>query len=95
MSVRVSGQVIVAELQGSQLAVDGTRQGHRHSRTHWIRGTQCAQQKIGGFQFRGIRPKAASEIVDIGDASLLLGRSKEEVTKRVYRRIGATAKPSK
>ncbi len=51
--------------------------------------------KIGGFQFRGIRPKAASEIVDIGDASLLLGRSKEEVTKRVYRRIGATAKPSK
>ena len=51
--------------------------------------------KIGGFQFRGIRPKAASKIVDIGDASLLLGRSKQEITKRVYRRIGATAKPFK
>ncbi len=51
--------------------------------------------KIGGFQFRDIRPKAASEIADIGDASLLLGHSKQEITKRVYRRIGATAKPSK
>ena len=51
--------------------------------------------KIGGFQFRDIRPKAASEILDIGDASLLLGHSKQEITKRVYRRIGATAKPSK
>lgn len=41
------------------------------------------------------KDKAASEIVDIGDASLLLGHSKQEITKRVYRRIGATAKPSK
>ncbi|CRM28248.1 hypothetical protein [Pseudomonas sp. 31 R 17] len=51
--------------------------------------------KIEGFQFRDIRPKAASEIIDIGDASLLLGHSNQEITKRVYRRIGATAKPSK
>ncbi|WP_426214640.1 hypothetical protein [Pseudomonas sp. DWRC2-2] len=51
--------------------------------------------KIGGFQFRDIEPKAASEIVDIDDANLLLGHSKQEITKRVNRRIGATAKPSK
>ena len=51
--------------------------------------------KIGGFQFRDIRPKAASEIISIGDASLLLGHSKQEITKRVDRGIGATAKPSK
>ncbi|MFC6299030.1 tyrosine-type recombinase/integrase [Pseudomonas sp. CCM 7893] len=76
-------------------------------RLRWDKAREKAQQKaieqgdpmlaakIGGFQFRDIRPKAASEIVDIGDASLLLGHSKQEITKRVYRRIGATAKPSK
>ncbi len=34
------------------------------------------------FQFRDIRPKADSEIEDIGHASRLLGRSKEGMTKR-------------
>ncbi|WP_308908910.1 hypothetical protein [Pseudomonas canadensis] len=58
-------------------------------------GDPMLAAKIGGFQFRDIRPKAASEIIDIGDASLLLGHSKQEITKRVYRRIGATATPSK
>lgn len=51
--------------------------------------------RIAQFQFRDIRPKAASEITDLGDASLLLGHSKEGITERVYRRIGAIAKPSK
>lgn len=76
-------------------------------RLRWDRAREKARQKaidhgdpmlaakIAGFQFRDIRPKAASEIIDIGDASLLLGHSKQEITKRVYRRIGATAKPSK
>jgi len=58
-------------------------------------GDPMLAAKIAGFQFRDIRPKAASEILDIGDASLLLGHSKQEITKRAYRRIGATAKPSK
>ena len=43
------------------------------------------------FQFRDIRPKAASEIADISEASALLGHSKEGITERVYRRIGAVA----
>lgn len=51
--------------------------------------------RIAEFQFRDIRPKAASEIKDIGDASLLLGHTKGDITERVYRRIGAIAKPSK
>lgn len=51
--------------------------------------------QIAHFQFRDIRPKAASEIVSVADASLLLGHSKEGITERVYRRIGAIAKPSK
>ncbi|MGN7743294.1 hypothetical protein ACTJKT_25355 [Pseudomonas sp. 22526] len=51
-------------------------------------------EKISQFQFKDIRPKAASEILDIADASLLPGHSEEEITKRVYRRIGAITKPS-
>ena len=51
--------------------------------------------RIAQFQFRDIRPKAASEINDLSDASVLLGHSKEEITERVYRRVGAIAKPSK
>ncbi|ANC03960.1 integrase [Pseudomonas putida] len=51
--------------------------------------------RIAQFQFRDIRPKAASEINDLGEASVLLGHSKEGITERVYRRVGAIAKPSK
>ncbi len=52
-------------------------------------------EHIAKFQFRDIRPKAASEIIDIGDASRLLGHSKEGITERVYRRVGAIASPTK
>ena len=51
--------------------------------------------QIARFQFRDIRPKAASEIVSVADASLLLGHSEEGITERVYRRVGAIAKPAK
>lgn len=36
-----------------------------------------------------------SEIKDIEDASLLLRHTKGDITERVYRRVGAIAKPSK
>jgi integrase len=58
-------------------------------------GDELLAAKIGKFQFRDIRPKAASEISDVGEASLLLGHTKGDITERVYRRIGAIAKPSK
>ena len=51
--------------------------------------------KIRMFQFRDIRPKAGSEIEDIKDASRLLGHSTEEMTKKVYRRLGEIVKPTK
>ncbi|MCV4343136.1 phage integrase [Pseudomonas capsici] len=58
-------------------------------------GRHDLAKEIAQFQFRDIRPKAASEIDDISDASKLLGHSKEAITERVYRRVGAIAKPSK
>lgn len=51
--------------------------------------------RIRQFQFRDIRPKAASEIGDLGLASKLLGHTQQEITKKVYRRVGETVKPTK
>jgi integrase len=49
---------------------------------------------IRQFQFKDIRPKAASEI-ELTHASRLLGHSSEEMTKKVYRRVGEIVKPKK
>lgn len=46
-------------------------------------------------QLKDIRSKAATEINDLKEASRLLGHTEEEITKTVYVRRGAIAKPSK
>jgi hypothetical protein len=51
-------------------------------------------ERLQNFQFRNIRPKAASEM-DLQYASALLEHSKEEITQTVYRHVGATVKPTK
>lgn len=50
---------------------------------------------IRQFQFRDIRPKAASEIADIREASALLGHSDKRITETVYRRVGEVVKPTR
>lgn len=57
-------------------------------------GDSTLAGSIRQFQFRDIRPKAASE-VELTHASRLLGHSTEEMTKKVYRRIGEIVKPTK
>ncbi|BBB60544.1 hypothetical protein UNDKW_2271 [Undibacterium sp. KW1] len=47
------------------------------------------------FKFRDIRPKAASEISNLHDASKLLEHGDKQITKKVYRRIGETVKPTR
>lgn len=59
------------------------------------RGDTALAIRIRQFQFRDIRPKAATEIEDISHASKLLGHTKEEITRRVYRRIGEAVDPTK
>lgn len=51
--------------------------------------------RVRQFQFRDIRPKAASEIGDLGDASKLLGHTDKQITNTVYRRVGERVKPTK
>ena len=50
---------------------------------------------IKAFQFRDIRPKAASEIADLGSASKLLGHTDKRITQTVYRRVGEVVAPTK
>ncbi|MCP2226530.1 integrase [Pseudomonas silensiensis] len=60
-----------------------------------IEGDATLAAAIRQFQFRDIRPKAASEIDDINHASRLLGHSTQEMTKKVYRRVGEIVQPTK
>lgn len=53
------------------------------------------ENRIKAFQFRDIRPKAASEMSNLQDASDLLGHTDKAITKRVYRRAGEVVKPTK
>ncbi len=50
--------------------------------------------RIRSFQFRDIRPKAASE-TDLAHASKLLGHTDKQITKTVYQRVGETVRPTK
>lgn len=51
--------------------------------------------QIRQFQFRDIRPKAASEIGDLTHASRLLGHTDKRITETVYRRVGEIVKPTR
>lgn len=57
-------------------------------------GDDTLAERIRAFQFRDIRPKAASEM-DLEHASKLLGHTEHEITEKVYRRVGETVKPTK
>ncbi|AUH53599.1 integrase [Chromobacterium sp. ATCC 53434] len=52
-------------------------------------------ERVRAFQFRDIRPKAASEIEDLESASALLGHTDKEITKKVYLRVGQKVKPTR
>lgn len=45
------------------------------------------------FQFRDLRPKAATDMDDLNLASKLLGHSKEKITQLIYIRKGQEVTP--
>jgi integrase len=59
------------------------------------RGDEHLGERIMAFWFRDIRPMAASESADLRHVSELLGHTNVAITKRVYRRQGEVAKPTK
>lgn len=58
-------------------------------------GNVALSRRIREFQFRDIRPKAAREISNLEAASKLLGHTEQQITRKVYRRIGEAAKPTR
>lgn len=52
-------------------------------------------EKIRQFQFRDIRPKAASEINDLPHANRLLGHLDKRITETLHRRVGEIVKPTR
>ena len=84
----------------------GLRMSQQMLRNRWDEAREKAAIKAGAdgdsslavlireFQFKDIRPKAASEI-ELTHASRLLGHSTEEMTRKVYRRVGEIVKPTK
>lgn len=58
-------------------------------------GNTDLAKRIRTFQFRDARAKAASEIENLQEASDLLGHSKDDITRGVYRRIGQTVNPTR
>lgn len=52
-------------------------------------------ERIAQFQFRDIRPKAASDMGDLAAASKLLGHTEQQITKKVYIRVGEVVRPTK
>ncbi len=55
---------------------------------------QALAARVRQFQFRDIRPKAASE-TDLEHARKLLGHTHEQITETVYRRVGEVVRPTK
>ncbi|QHD01011.1 integrase [Pseudomonas sp. S04] len=99
----------MAGIRSSSLITNqaGLRMSYAMLRNRWDEAREKAAAKaaaegdatlaaaIRQFQFRDIRPKAASEIDDISHASRLLGHSTQEMTKKVYRRVGEIVRPTK
>ncbi|KRV64194.1 tyrosine-type recombinase/integrase [Pseudomonas citronellolis] len=89
------------------ISARGKRVGASMLRDRWEAAREAAQQAaieagdpefgtiVRNFQFKDIRPKAATEINDLKEASRLLGHTEEEITKKIYIRRGAVAKPAK
>jgi integrase len=95
----MSGELICTE-QGQPMTMKMLRDRFEAARTAAAKQAEKARQddlakRIRAFQFRDIRPKAASEMSSLQDASDLLGHTDKQITKRVYRRAGEVVKPTK
>ena len=90
----VSLHWIVANERGRALNGWTLRQRFDNARLAAAKANPDIAAQIMAFQFRDIRPKAASE-TDLQHAQALLGHTTEQITDTVYRRVGATVRPTK
>lgn len=95
----MSGELICAE-RGQPLTMKMLRDRFETAREAAAKEADKARKadlakRVRAFQFRDIRPKAASEMTSLDEASSLLGHTDKQITKRVYRRAGEVVKPTK
>lgn len=93
-SRKVASLHLVATSQGKPLNQYTLRVRFDQARVAAIKQVPDLADRIKAFQFRDIRPKAASEM-DLNHASKLLGHTEQEITEKVYRRVGEVVKPTK
>jgi len=96
---KVSSIFIVATEGGAPLNKWTLRTRFDDARTDAAKAATAAGSldlaaRIKAFQFRDIRPKAASE-TDLAHASKLLGHTDKRITETVYRRVGEVVKPTR
>lgn len=95
----VASIYIIATPSGAPVTTDNLKHRFAAIRSAAVKsakeaGDESLAKRVQMFQFRDIRPKAASEI-DLAHASKLLGHTQQEITKRVYRRVGDVVEPTK
>lgn len=96
---RVASMFLVATPAGKALNQWTLRTRFDEARSNAIakaerEGNDQLAARIRAFQFRDIRPKAASEL-PLEHASKLLGHTEHEITEKVYRRIGEVVEPTR
>lgn len=96
---KVRGMFLLTSSNGGPLKKGALRLRFLHARNEAAAKAEAAEnpglaQRIRDFQFRDIRPKAASE-TDLAHASKLLGHTDKQITQTVYRRVGETVLPTK
>ena len=91
---KVTSLYLIATPQGKPLNQYTLRVRFDQARINAAQNNPDLADRIMAFQFRDIRPKAASEI-DLEHASKLLGHTEQEITEKVYRRVGEVVKPTK
>lgn len=97
---RASGSFLVTLANGAQVKQHHLRLRFDAARAAAAKAAEESNKmdlakRIKQFQFRDIRAKSASEISDMKAASELLGHTEEEITGRVYRRIGQAVTPTR
>jgi len=92
-------QYIIATPEGKRLSESMLRKRFEEARKGAAEkataiGKDCLAERIRAFQFRDIRPKAATEM-PLAQASELLGHTDQQITKKVYTRRGKVVKPTR
>lgn len=97
---KVRSPYLITTETGNAVSASMLRLRFDHARKSAVENALADEDKILAeqirqFQFRDIRPKAASEIGDLGHASRLLGHTDKRITATVYRRVGEIVQPTR